>query len=858
MVDFKKKLGLNSIEKKVNPIEIYDELDRKSETGDLREVQKEILTEWWLYRRNDKDLILKLHTGQGKTLIGLLILQSRLNENKGPCLYVCPNIYLVQQTCQEADKFGIGYVTIDKDLPDEFLNSEKILITHVQKVFNGKSKFGVSGKFTKVNTVILDDSHACIDFINESFKIRVDREHKLYKKLLQLFEDDLREQGEGSFFEIKSGDYDTFLPVPYWSWQDKKSEVLKELLECAKLEEENTSDKNSKKYTSKKVMFTWPLIKDNIENCQCFFSGKELEISTLLSPVNQFGVFSKAEHRILMSATTQNDSFFLKGFGLDIEAVKNPLTQKHEKWSGEKMLLIPSLIHEELDRNSIIYRFAKPNTSKKVGIVVITSSFKKANLYKQLDSVVAESKTIFDEVRELKKGNYSNTVVIVNRYDGIDLPDDSCRILILDSMPYSDSLTEKYEEECRSNSDLMNIKAAQKIEQGLGRSVRGEKDYSVILIIGNDLVKFMKSFHSNKFFSAQTRKQIKIGLEISKMAKEDDLKEGQDKIQVIIELINQCLRRDDGWKKFYEREMNSSVDEDNNLNGDLLEVLALERKAEESFYSNEAEKAANYMQQIIDSYCANNQTERGWYLQTLARYKHKISKNDSNITQKSAFKSNSQLLKPKEGVNYQKLSYISENRVIRIKKWISTYTNYEELIMSVNDILDQLSFGQPSEKFEKALQDLGCAIGFLSQRPDREFKKGSDNLWCVSHDYYFIFECKSEVENSRNEITKTETGQMNNHCAWFEQEYKTENVKRILIIPTKNISSQGSFTHEVEVMRKGKLKLLKDRVKSFFKEFKDYVLDEMSDSKIQELLIFHKLDVESLKNEYSEQCHQKK
>ena len=82
MVDFKKKLGLKSIEKKVNPVEIYDVLDRKSETSDLRPVQKEILTDWWLHRKEDKDLILKLHTGQGKTLIGLLMLQSKLNEKK--------------------------------------------------------------------------------------------------------------------------------------------------------------------------------------------------------------------------------------------------------------------------------------------------------------------------------------------------------------------------------------------------------------------------------------------------------------------------------------------------------------------------------------------------------------------------------------------------------------------------------------------------------------------------------------------------------------------------------------------------------------------------------------------------------
>jgi len=844
MVDFKKKLGLKSIEKKINPVEIYDELDRRSETGPLRPVQREVLTNWWLYRKDDKDLVLKLHTGQGKTLIGLLILQSKLNQKKGPCLYVCPNIYLVKQTCQEAEKFGIGYATFDgsNSLPDQFLNSEKILITHVQKVFNGKSVFGIGGKFTKVNTIILDDSHACIDFINESFKIRVGNSHILYQRLLQLFEDDLREQGEGSFFEIKSGENTTFLPVPYWNWQDKKSEVVQILLEHA---------------DDTKVMFTWDLIKDSIDNCQCFFSGKELEISTYFSPVNQFATFSKAEHRILMSATTQNDSFFLKGLGLNIQSITNPLTPEQERWSGEKMILIPSLIHEELNRDSIIVRFSKPNSSRKAGLVAITSSFNKAKVYQNQGSVVAKSENIFEEVSKLKAGKYSNTLVVVNRYDGIDLPDDSCRLLIIDSMPYSESLTERYEEECRSNSDLTNIRAAQKIEQGLGRSVRGEKDYSVILIIGDDLVKFLKSASSNKFFSSQTRNQIDIGLEVSEMAKEEDLKIENDYMKVILELINQCLKRDDGWKEFYKEKMDANINNSPSSTGKLLETLELERKAEESSFQNDPESAVNHVQKIIDSYCTEDQAEKGWYLQILARFKYKISKVDSNHAQKSAFKNNSQLLKPREGVNYKKLSYISENRIKRIQAWTSSHDNYEELLMDVNDILENLSFGQPSEKFEKALQDLGCAIGFLSQRPDKEFKKGSDNLWCVSTDEYFMFECKSEVEDSRGEITKTETGQMNNHCAWFEQEYKTDKVKRILIIPTKSVSKQGSFTHEVEIMRRGKLKSLRDCVKSFFKELKDYSLTEISDSKMQELLVFHKLDVESLKREYSEKYYQK-
>ena len=155
----------------------------------------------------------------------------------------------------------------------------------------------------------------------------------------------------------------------------------------------------------------------------------------------------------------------------------------------------------------------------------------------------------------MKAGKTSNTVVIINRYDGIDLPDESCRLLIIDSMPYFNSLVDRYEEQCRINSDVINIRLAQKIEQGLGRSVRGEKDYSVILLIGADLVKFIRSIKTNKYFSSQTRKQIDIGFQIAEMAK-DELKADEPSLKVVASLISQAvIKRDEGWKEFYREEM---------------------------------------------------------------------------------------------------------------------------------------------------------------------------------------------------------------------------------------------------------------------------------------------------------------
>ena len=135
-IDFKKKLASRTIEPKTDPIELYGSLDRKSVAGPLRPAQEAVLSEWFTKRRKDKDLIIKLHTGEGKTLVGLLLLQSLLNSKEGPCLYICPNKYLVKQVCSEADKFGIPYCTFYENdgIPNDFLSGTKILITHVQKV----------------------------------------------------------------------------------------------------------------------------------------------------------------------------------------------------------------------------------------------------------------------------------------------------------------------------------------------------------------------------------------------------------------------------------------------------------------------------------------------------------------------------------------------------------------------------------------------------------------------------------------------------------------------------------------------------------------------------------------------------
>lgn len=832
MIDFSKKIGKKPKEKKISPIDIYNSLDRKTDAGPLRSVQERVLQDWNKNRRNDKNLIVKLHTGEGKTLIGLLMLQSLLNEYGEPCLYLCPNDYLVGQTYREAEKFGISICLFSdferKTIPVDFLNGKKILVTTVQKLFNGKTVFGINANYTKIGSVVLDDSHACIEAIKSSFSIRIKRESDLYDQLLDLFCDDLKEQGAGTFLDIKNGASE-LLQIPYWAW-------LKKLHEVTVLLGNQTKDKS--------IMFAWPLLKDNIEDCQAFITGKGIEVSPIYCPIEKFSSFANASHRIFMSATTQDDSFFIKGFEFSEKDITNPLTDKEQKWSGEKMILFPSLIDEKLSRLAMIKLFT--NTKISVPRFAIVPSFSSAQDYDYNGGVVANKNNLDEIIEKIRGGHCSRLNVLVNRYDGVNLPDDDCRILIIDSLPVCDNLSDRYEMGCREGSEITILKQVQKIEQGLGRSVRGEKDYSVIIVIGSDLVNFMINHHTACYFSAQTRRQIEIANELVISLKQEVIG-SNDSLKNLLDLINQSLKRDSDWKTYYRQEMDSiSEGSENNR---VYSIMLKERDYEKAAYNRNYEKACKIVSDVINM-CAGNQQEQAWYKQILARYKFFISEIESVHIQKSAFEKNPRLLYPQHGIDYKKMEFKSAGQLSSIQRWLQKFNSYKEMRLKSMIILDNLSFCRTSNLFEEALKEVGEMLGFESQRPDNEFKVGPDNLWCGIHNQYIFFECKNEVKDDRNTINKLEAGQMCNHCAWFEEKYGDAKVCRIFVAPTNILSKKANLTHKVEVMTPKLLDKFKNCIDKFLMEFKDYDLNDIDRNLIQEALETHNLTIECIKKDY--------
>ncbi len=841
MVDFKKKLQKAQLSKATDPKEIYATLDRTGAAGPtLRPAQQDVLDEWYSNHKDDKDVIIKLHTGEGKTLVGLLLLQSKINMGQGPCLYIAPNKQLARQVTKDADKFGIKYEILPPNvnmLPIDFKSSKKLLITYVQKVFNGRTIFGLDNESEPVGTILLDDSHACIESIRASFTMRIQRLTPLYNKLLEMFHDDLRHQGAGDLLQIEKTDRSSaLLQIPYWAWLDKIEEVQKAIFDYVTETEDGG------------VFFAWPLLGNRLDVCSAFVTSAGIEIVPDCSMIQRFKSFTNARQRVLMSATTQDDSFFIKGLGISKETVLHPLVSSLQKWSGEKMILFPSLIDESLNSQAIRQWISGLSMS---GVAILVSSFLQSKYYESQGCIIVNNNNMEEVLTGLANKAINHPVVFVNRYDGVDLADDRCRLLVIDSLPFFDSLFDRYEQSCREESDLIYTKIAQKIEQGIGRSVRSEKDYSVILIISDELVHFIKGPKSQRFFSKQTAKQIEIGDDVTDSVKNEmaGVKPGK----AFLEVISQCLKRDESWKQYYDEQMKTlepTVDEH-----PYLDVIVKEYQAESALYIKNFKKAAECYQEIVNHY-ADKPQEQGWYQQMLAKCMWSTNRIEYEKIQEKAHKNNNYLLMP-VNAPYKKIGDIPSSSIDQIIKKIQSFDNYLDYKMTIDSILSNLTFGVSANKFERSLQELGSYLGFESTRPDKQYKSGPDNLWQYSTNHYLLFECKSEKIQSSVEISKDEVGQMSNHYGWFIDHYgKDELVKYIFVHPAVNVSKLANLAFEVYALNREGLEKLKGSVRGFVQEFERIAFPSITQDVVLNALKAHKLDMKSLEGDiYLKKCY---
>jgi len=776
MVDFKKLRESKAKPKPLNPRDIFNALPKPPGINDLYASQAEVL-DGWFERRTDHDVVVKLHTGGGKTLVALLMSQSVMNELGEPVIYLAPTNQLVDQVIAKSQEYGIPTVRYVRGHPlaAEFFEGKNVLVGAYETLFNGRSKFGVrnSGQdIVKAGAIILDDAHVALSSVREAFSLTISaKQHQeVYADLAGRFRIAFKEIGRsGSFADVTSGKDYGVMEVPNWAWQRKLPEVESYLAE-------QVDDIDP---------YVWPFLRDNLAVCHCLFSRRSVTITPIFPPVDLLPTFENCGRRIYMSATIADDSEIVRAFDASAEAVGKPITSTSLAGVGERMILIPELMKVGGAIVPMVKNIATKLAQHKRGAAILAPSGEAAKLWTDIAQYPNTAKAVAQQIADMQIGTTYGPLVLANRYDGIDLAGNACRFLVMDNLPQGTSDYDVYRMNVMADSAVSSL-LAQRIEQGIGRGTRGGGDYCVVMLIGSKLVGWIGRKSHLAFLTASTRVQLTMGQEMS---------ETVTNVKEVHQTVMKCLNRDPDWVAYHASELAEAAHA-TPVNTLALKVAGAERKAFKLQRLGQFEKALHTLEKLMDdSELKDDRQRRAWLAATAARMAYQMNDDErGQRLQTQAFSISNNHSPPKVRPTYVARPIPGKQSAAIVARMLE-YDLRGALLADFDEAVAELVPTASAARYEEALANLGIYLGFESERPEKVYNKGPDVLWRTDAAFDFVIEAKSKKED--NPLYKNDHAQLLEAEAWFKGAYPSREAVRISALPEAvadpKASTAGSY-----------------------------------------------------------------
>jgi len=824
--DFSRLSSSGAIADITEPATLFDALPNKADGyGYLRAVQKVVL-DAWSSRRDDRDVVIKTNTGGGKTIVGLLMLQCCLHEKKGPALYIAPDPHLAQRVCDEAANLGLAVVTDPHAA--KFFSGDAICVTTMRTLVNGRTRFGLAGPGGRqpimVGSIVIDDAHAALALTEENTRLTIPSEHRAYGELLDLFAEDLAAQGLNAFKDIEDGDRSAVLRVPFWSWRDKQETVLVKL----------------RRYREDEVFeWAWPLISDLLPLCQAVVSADAFELMPPCPPIEKIPSFAEAARRIYLTATLADDSVLVTHFDADPRSVATSVVPESAADLGDRLVLAPLELSPDISHPQV--RELARTVADTRNVVVLVPSWRQAGQWEhEADLTVSTADDISAAVDRLTH-EHVGLVVIVNRYDGIDLPDEACRLLIIDSLPFAYSGIERREAVALRDSEAMVTRQLQRLEQGMGRGVRSRDDRCAVLLLGSRLTQLVARADVADRLSAATRAQLQLSRRVAAQL------EGSD-ISTLLGVIMQVINGDPGFRTL-SREALLGVTYDPPVLSPAAEHL---RAAYNSAVAGRPGEAVRHAHAAVRAaHDAGDERLAGWVGETYAAYLQAVEPVAAQAALAEAGHANNAVLRPLDGMDYQKIGVSSPQSEQAATYLTRLYSSGADLIIGIDAILADIAWDKErTDEAEAALADLGLHLGFSAQQPELAYGIGSDVLWAMGNHTYAVVEAKTGAESPL--IWKKDINQLGGSVNWCITEYGSDAVVYpVMVHPSHTIERSGTPPTGTRVITAGKLKALKHAVRTYARAIAhddQYRLPAAIDQQLRH----EKLTADSVITEFSE------
>ena len=463
--------------------------------------QGDVLRAYAEKHQNTPDLALELPTGTGKTLPGLLIAEWVRRKGEGPVLYAAPTRQLSDQVHHTAKNEGVparllvgshhGWDPTDET---DVEGGDAIAVTTYSSIFNS------SPKLPQPRLIVLDDAHAGEQFVGERYGVTIRRYDNEAEYLAVL--DALRPFLSCLQIQRLQG-----LPDPGAHHQ------VRLILPAVDPDALANLDAALAKLGGD-LRFQLAMIRGGLASCCVYLSYGGIQIRPMIPPTFQNKVFSRAGQRVYLSATLGSGGELERAFGRS-EITRMPLPSKTPPRSGRRLFVFPDLV-----KGGDAVSLAK-------GVVGITN---KALVLSQTTSAVAEQvarelagegvPTFGKEVVENGLATFAmaptGVLGLANRYDGMDLPGNDCRIVVLGGKPDAVSLQEKFLSERAEASAALAERLRTRIVQGAGRATRGPNDYAVVVVIGSDITRYFSRREHQTALEPELQAEVQFGWDNSK------------------------------------------------------------------------------------------------------------------------------------------------------------------------------------------------------------------------------------------------------------------------------------------------------------------------------------------------------
>ncbi len=743
----------------------------------------------------NKHVAFELPTGSGKTLIGLLIGEYHRRKYNRKVLFLCPTKQLVSQVCQQAkENYGIcaipfegkqiDYAPSDKS---DYMLGRKIGVTTYS------SFFATSGYFDGTDILVFDDVHSSEQYIADNWSINIKRDEfeTLYHELAELIKD--TPVGESFYSRMTaSSPYDSdiidwcnMMPIPFI--EDKLYEI------------ERIINANVERTT---LNYSWGRIRDHLRECNIFVSWDSILIRPYIAPTYSFAPFRNALQCIYMSATLGKSGELERITG--VEKIKRlPIVNEWDKKAiGRKFFVFPDLSFNTKMHNEIIQELHKLSGRS---VVIVPNNKEQEELAEYVKESLPETKIysaqdLISSKEDFKK-HENAMVIIANRFDGIDFPDDECRMLILQNLPKTTHLQEKFLYSRMAASILFSERIKTRIIQAVGRCTRNAKDYAVVCVLGNSVLNELIDSKHKKEFKPELRAEIEFGMENS-----IDLNEIND----ISDNVNAFLTRDSSWSEAEDHIVNlrdsyiaeDSKDIENTLFDKLNKAAIKEVRLQYELWKKDYNSAFNTICEVIE--CLNAPKLKGY--RAFWRYcaGHIALKLGNDFLHKADefFKDAS-----KDVIGITWLAKLTESDctmigsfesqieldlcIERLEKKLSLFKTPEKLEKKITEIIHGLTNAK-GESFEESHKDLGEMLGYDASNP--KSAGAPDPYWIVNDDICIVSEDKI-YENDDKPIPLEHISQTNRHQTWIKEKistlHKDAKIYTVFISNSKSIEDEG-------------------------------------------------------------------